>query len=116
VSGPWDTRITGIFTYGSGQPFDVFKSTATCDYNCSFYHWAEYGRKYVNLDLSIAKEFRWGENQALELRFDVMNVFNRDVDTINGYDLNYYSPTFGKMTQADPNLTRRFQIGARYSF
>lgn len=116
VSGPWDTRITGIFTYGSGQPFDVFKSSATCDYNCSFYHWAEYGRKYVNLDLSIAKEFRWGDNQALELRFDVMNVFNRDVDTMNGYDLNYYSPTFGKMTQADPNLTRRFQIGARYSF
>ena len=63
---------------------------------------------------SIAKEFRWGQNQALELRFDVMNVFNRDVD--NAYEGNYYSPNFGKATGADPNLTRRFQIGARYSF
>ncbi|TBR35911.1 MULTISPECIES: TonB-dependent receptor [Dyella] len=116
VTGPWDTRLTGIFTYGSGLPFDVFKSSANCDYNCSFYHWDKYGKKYVNLDLSIAKEFRWGENQALELRLDVMNVFNRDVPNDNGYDLNYYSPTFGKLTSADPNLSRRFQIGARYSF
>jgi hypothetical protein len=43
----------------------------------------------------------------------------------NAYDGNYYSatgtgyvrnPNFGKATGADPNLTRRFQIGARYSF
>jgi hypothetical protein len=114
VSGPWDTRLTGILTYGSGMPFDVFRSTPTCDYNCAYYHNGEYGRTYLNLDLSIAKEFRWGENQALELRFDVMNVFNRDV--YNAYESNYYSPNFGKPTNADPNLTRRFQIGARYSF
>jgi hypothetical protein len=122
VTGPWDTRITGIFTYGSGLPFDVFKATDTCDYNCSFYHWGAYGRKWVNLDLSIAKEFRWGDNQALELRLDVLNVFNRDF--INGYDGSYYlnndastpNPNFGHATGADPNQTRRFQIGARYSF
>ncbi|SFR95532.1 TonB-dependent Receptor Plug Domain [Dyella sp. OK004] len=114
VTGPWDTRLTGIFTYGSGQPFEVFKSTSTCDYNCSFYHWGAYGQKYVNLDLSIAKEFRWGDSQALELRFDVMNVFNRDVQ--NAFEGNFYSPNFGKATGADPNQSRRFQIGARYSF
>ena len=67
-----------------------------------------------DLDLSIAKEFRWGQNQALDLRFDVMNVFNRDVD--NAYEGNFYNANFGKATGADPNLTRRFQIGARYSF
>lgn len=114
VTGPWDTRVTGILTYGSGMPFDVFKTSDTCQYNCAYYHNGEYGRTYLNLDLSIAKEFRWGENQALELRFDVMNVFNRDV--YNAYEGNYYSPNFGKPTNADPNLTRRFQIGARYSF
>lgn len=114
VSGPWDTRLTGILTYGSGTPFDVFKSTATCDYNCSYYYNGAYGRTYLNLDLSIAKEFRFGESQALELRFDVMNVFNRDA--YNTYEGNFYSPSFGKPTGADPNLTRRFQIGARYTF
>ncbi|MGO4701899.1 TonB-dependent receptor [Dyella sp. 2RAB6] len=114
VSGPWDTRVSGILTYGSGMPFDVFKSSATCDYNCAYYHNGEYGRTYLNLDLSIAKEFRWGQSQALELRFDVMNVFNRDV--YNAYESNFYSTNFGKPTNADPNLTRRFQIGARYSF
>ncbi|WP_049621340.1 TonB-dependent receptor [Frateuria defendens] len=114
VKGPWDTRLTGIFTYGSGLPYDVFKFTGTCDYNCGFYHNGKYGQKYVNLDLSVAKDFRWGESQALELRLDVMNVFNRDVD--NAYDGNFYSSTFGKATGADPNQSRRFQIGARYSF
>ncbi|WP_426701410.1 TonB-dependent receptor [Rhodanobacter sp. Col0626] len=122
VRGPWDTRFSGIFTYGSGTPYDVYAATPTCDYNCSYWHNARYGQKYVNLDLSIAKDFRWGESQALELRFDVMNVFNRDV--ITGYDGGLYSnnnpatpnPKFGTGTTADPNQTRRFQIGARYSF
>jgi hypothetical protein len=48
-----------------------------------------------------------------------MNVFNRDVD--NGYVNNLYNganpnPDFGRATSADPNQTRRFQIGARYTF
>jgi hypothetical protein len=68
----------------------------------------------VNLDLSVAKDFRWGQSQALELRFDVLNVFNRDVD--NGYINNIFDPEFGKATSADPNQTRRFQVGVRYSF
>jgi hypothetical protein len=70
----------------------------------------------------VSKEWRWGESQALQLRFDVFNVFNRDV--INGYSSNFYhfgdfatpDPTFGQTTSADPNQTRRFQVGARYSF
>lgn len=121
VRGPWDTRLTGIFTYGSGLPYDYFANVPGCDYNCIFYKNGKYGQKYLNLDLSIAKEFRWGESQALELRFDVMNVFNRDVD--NGYINNQYNwgttnpnPDFGRATSADPNQTRRFQIGARYTF
>jgi outer membrane receptor protein involved in Fe transport len=114
VHGPWDTRFSGILTYNSGVPFDVFKGTATCDYNCSYFHNAEYGRKYLNLDLAISKEFRWGKSQALQFRFDVFNVFNRDV--INGYNGGFYDPNFGQATGADPNQTRRFQIGARYSF
>lgn len=121
VRGPWDTRLTGIFTYGSGLPWDYFANVPGCDYNCIFYKNGKYGQKYLNLDLSIAKEFRWGESQALELRFDVMNVFNRDVD--NGYINNQYNwgtlnpnPDFGRATSADPNQTRRFQIGARYTF
>ncbi len=119
VRGPWDTRLTGIFTYGSGLPYDYFVTLPGCDYNCVYYKNGKYGQKYLNLDLSIAKEFRWGESQALELRFDVMNVFNRDVD--NGYVNNLYNgtvlnPDFGRATSADPNQTRRFQIGARYTF
>lgn len=119
VRGPWDTRLTGIFTYGSGLPYDYFVTLPGCDYNCVYRKGGAYGQKYINLDLSIAKEFRWGESQALELRFDVMNVFNRDV--VNGYVNNLYNgtvlnPNFGRYTSADPNQTRRFQIGVRYSF
>ncbi len=121
VRGPWETRLTGIFTYGSGLPYDYYANLPDCDYNCIFQHNGKYGSKYVNLDLSIAKTFRLGESQALELRLDVMNVFNRDVD--NGYINNQYNwgttdpnPDFGKVTSADPNQTRRFQVGARYTF
>ena len=122
VRGPWDTRLTGIFTYGSGLPYDYFANVAeSCDYNCIFRKNGKFGSTYVNLDLSVAKEFRFGESQALELRLDVMNVFNRDVD--NGYINNQYdwgtrgpNPDFGKVTSADPNQTRRFQVGVRYTF
>jgi outer membrane receptor for ferrienterochelin and colicin len=114
VRGPWDTRLSGIFTYGSGLPYDAFQPSPTCDYNCVYLPRAFYGQKYVNLDLSVAKDFRWGQSQALELRFDVLNVFNRDVD--NGYINNIFDPEFGKATSADPNQTRRFQVGVRYSF
>ena len=121
VRGPWDTRLTGIFTYGSGLPYNYNANLPDCDYNCIFRRGGKYGQKYLNLDLSIAKDFRWGENQALELRFDVMNVFNRDI--YNSYVDNQYdwgtttpNPDFGRATGADPNQTRRFQIGARYTF
>ncbi len=122
VRGPWDTRLSGIFTYGSGLPFDTFYATDTCDYNCSYHLGGKEGQKYLNLDLSLAKTFRWGESQALELRFDVLNVFNRDVQNVyisNAYLNNNASqpnPQFGQATGADPNQTRRFQVGARYSF
>jgi hypothetical protein len=122
IRGPWDTRFSGIATYGSGLPFDVSYTTGTCDFNCAFHHNGKIGQKYINLDLSLAKTFHWGESQALELRLDVMNVFNRDVQ--NTYDNGFYlgnnaatpNPNFGDATGADPNQTRRFQVGARYTF
>ncbi|HEY8683814.1 MAG TPA: TonB-dependent receptor [Rhodanobacter sp.] len=122
IRGPWDTRFSGIFTYNSGVPFTYFKSTAICDYNCANFINAKFGDKYINLDLALSKEFRFGKSQALQLRFDVFNVFNRDV--INGYQNNAYlnndasmpNPSLGRPTSADPDQTRRFQVGARYTF
>jgi outer membrane receptor protein involved in Fe transport len=115
VKGPWDTRLSGIFTYNSGLPYSYNKVVSlVCDYNCGQYINAKYGQKYINLDLAISKEFRWGKSQALQLRFDVFNVFNRDV--INGYDSGFYDANFGQATSADPNQSRRLQVGARYSF
>jgi outer membrane receptor for ferrienterochelin and colicin len=122
LRGPWDTRLTGVFTFGSGLPYDEFFTTAICDYNCAYHHNGAFGQKYVNLDLSVAKTFRWGQSQSLELRLDVLNVFNRDVDNAydgtayNGNDVLTPNPNFGNATGADPNQTRRFQVGARYSF
>jgi hypothetical protein len=128
VRGPWDTRLSAIGTYNSGTPYSYsmgynsVPGLVACDYNCAQYINGRYGRPYVNLDLAISKEWRWGRSQALQLRLDVFNAFNRDV--INGYSSNFYhfgdfatpDPTFGQTTSADPNQTRRLQIGARYSF
>ncbi len=130
VHGPWDTRFSAIATYNSGAPYTYSRGyndnpaagVVACDYNCAQYISGRYGRPYVNLDLAVSKEWRWGGSQALQLRLDVFNALNRDV--INGYNSNFYrygnfttpDPTFGQATGADPNQTRRFQIGARYSF
>lgn len=130
VHGPWDTRFSAIATYNSGAPYSYSMgyngNDATgliaCDYNCAQVINGRYGRPYINLDMAVSKEWRWGQSQALQLRLDVFNVLNRDV--INGYSSNFYhfgnfatpDPTFGQTTSADPNQTRRFQIGARYSF
>jgi outer membrane receptor protein involved in Fe transport len=130
VHGPWDTRFSAIATYNSGTPYTYSlgyngndaTGLVACDYNCAQYINGRYGRPYINLDLAVSKEWRWGDSQALQLRFDVFNALNRDV--INGYNGNFYhfgdfatpDPTFGQTTSADPNQTRRFQIGVRYSF
>jgi hypothetical protein len=116
---PWDMRLTGLGTFASKAPFDVFYSF---DYNGGpegpgpdrgIHLGGGYGGDYKQVDLSLTKDFKFGESQALQLRVDAFNVFGWN--NFGCYEGNDDSSNFG-----NPNCTvgstRSFQVGLRYSF
>ncbi|HYE65916.1 MAG TPA: TonB-dependent receptor, partial [Pyrinomonadaceae bacterium] len=65
-----------------------------------------------NTDLSVAKNFRWGEARRLHIRADFFNAFNQD-DYGNPVS-NMNSPQFGQNTNFWGN--RSITLGVRFSF
>ncbi len=125
VDLPWDFRLSGILTLGSGTPFDVFD-----DRGPTFVYRPNHGRPqqynfiipnswaYRNLDLRLTKTFELWNASELELYVDAINVFN--FDNFAGFD-----GGTGSAASPNPNFerpsrvlypTRTFQLGMRYSF
>lgn len=70
------------------------------------------GPGYQNTDVTVQKLFRVGGTKALELRFEVFNLFNQP----NFFNPNnqFGSSAFGLLTSArDPRI---MQVGARFQF
>jgi hypothetical protein len=63
-------------------------------------------------DATIQKNFRVGERVSLQLRFEMINMFNRHY--FGGVDLNLNNATFGNIRTANGNRTG--QLGARIEF
>mgnify|MGYP006292109625 FL=1 len=81
-----------------GQPFNWRPS--------GFENW------YRSLDMNIAKTFRLGSGNAIELRLDAFNLFN--FDNFSDFQVSATAPTFGDPVAAfNP---RRIQFGVRYEF
>lgn len=97
----WDTRLSGIFTYGSGTPFHIFGPNPP--------GWNE-GRRdpFIQLDMRFTKYFDFGEHRV-ELFLDAINVTNR------ANNPNIEQCTCGPFGQAFPQVVqgRSFQVGAR---
>lgn len=74
VDLPWDTRLSGIYTYGSGTPFTTF----TCCDAGFVIGWNE-GRRdpFHQLDLRLTKYLEFGDDHRIELFIDAFNVTNR---------------------------------------
>ena len=72
----------------------------------------------VNLDTSLAYDLKLVGSQALELRFDVFNLFNKKnitgINNIIGLDPTKPPATFGAVTAVAPQ--RQAQIAVRYRF
>ncbi len=116
---PWDMRLSGLATFGSGTPYNVFY---TFDYNGGplgpgpgrgIHLGGAEGGSYKQVDLSLTKDFKFGEGQALQLRLDGFNVFGSN--NFGCYEGYFPSSNFGK-----PSCTvgpqRSYQVGLRYSF
>jgi hypothetical protein len=116
---PWDMRLTGLGTFATGDPYNVF-------YNFDFNGGPQgpgptrgihlgggYGGAYTTVDLSLSKDIKFGASQALQLRIDAFNIFGWE--NLGCYEGYVPSSNFSR-----PNCTvgvqRSYQVGLRYSF
>ena len=121
VDMPFDFRLSGILTLGSGLPFTQFVCpTATNPDICwnggrpekhSFIFpdaWA-----YRQIDLRVTKEFEVFGGQSVELILDAINVFG--FENYSNFEQCLCSAQYG-----DPRgqflPTRSFQVGLRYAW
>lgn len=119
VSLPWDFRLSGLATFASGNPYNVFY---TFDYNGGpmgpgpdrgIHLGGATGGGYRQVDLSLSKDFKFGNSQAIQLRVDAFNIF----DSVNYacYEGFKGNANFGKPS-CTTGPARSYQVGLRYSF
>lgn len=119
---PWDMRLTGLGTFNDGVPYQV---NYNFDYNggpngpsnlTGIHLGGAHRAPYKQVDLSLTKDFKFGESQVLQLRLDGFNIFNSN--NFDCYETNYQSERFGMPSCMLPQSrsARSFQVGARYSF
>jgi outer membrane receptor for ferrienterochelin and colicin len=98
---PWDTRFSGLATYGSGTPFHIFGPNPP--------GWNE-GRRdeFFQVDLRFAKFFEFGEHE-LEFYLDGINVTNEaNNPAVEQCTCGPFGTPFNQILQG-----RSFQVGAR---
>ncbi len=123
---PYDFRLSGIATLGSGLPYNVFdcpdanrpdpSNPAIC------FNGGRPDRRaflpglnfaFRQIDLRLTKTFDTWDGQQLELIADAINIFG--FDNYSGFEGGFNNPRFGQ-----PNAiflpTRSFQVGLRYTF
>ena len=120
VGLPYEFRLSGILTLGSGTPFNVFDGTGS-----RFYYRpsSAYPDKenfiipnafaYRNLDLRLTKSIDLWDAGELQLYVDAINIF--DFYNYSGFNGDAGTPNFGNPSSV-LFPTRTFQFGARYSF
>jgi len=119
---PWDIRVSGIFTLASPTPRNAVTGTddnmdgdpANDFLDGQPFNWRPSGFEnwYRSLDMNLAKTFRLGSGNAIELRVDAFNLLN--FDNFSDFQVSATAPTFGEPVAAfNP---RRIQFGVRYEF
>ena len=131
---PWEFVLSGKFTYGSGLPRRVvgcpFVGPNPCSISNGIGAVALLGESpaFKQLDLSLAKQFGAGPG-AIEVRVDVLNLFNWDNPTVDTNPFGGVGVPAGQPANALglDNLqldnpigirgpTRTFKLSANYTF
>lgn len=113
---PFDFRISGLATYGSGSPFFVINALdgfqpgkiKLGDFNHLPY--------FLQVDLRLQKIFRLGRDREFSLSAEVFNLFNRaNFGGAEGFECCGGNPGFGKPNSLS-GPPRTFQLGANFRF
>lgn len=70
------------------------------------------GKAIMNIDFSMAKNFRFKERYGFQFRAEFFNVFNHP--NFVGFDTNITSGTFGRLNAAQSS--REIQLGFKFTF
>jgi hypothetical protein len=73
------------------------------------------GDPTVTFDIRLAKFFRFGEEQNLQVFFETFNLFNR-VNKGRNFENTFESPNFGDWNQGLETNQLQMQLGVRYQF
>jgi hypothetical protein len=72
------------------------------------------GPQGINVDLALSKRFRVVGNQSFDIRADVTNLTN--TPTFGFPTTTLTAATFGRIRNSVTSLSRKVQVGVRYSF
>ena len=113
---PFDFRVSGLITYGSGSPFFVIDAMDGFQPGNIRLGSFENLPHFLQVDLRLQKFFRFGEGREFGLSVEVFNLFNRaNFGGADGFKCCGGNPNFGKPNSlAGP--PRTFQFGANFKF
>ena len=118
---PWDTQISTLMVFGSGQPFSVTDASQGFGENLVIGNYGK-AKSFRQVDVRLAKNIRFGADKdgeggyRLQLTAEVFNLFNRaNFGGYDGFIGPEGNPTFGTPNSLD-GPPRSFQVGARFTF
>jgi hypothetical protein len=116
VDLPWDFRLSGLATIGSGVPFFVVDALAGFQPDRIRLGFFEHVPMFLQVDLRLQKTFELFNGAELTLSAEVFNLFNRaNYGGAEGFICCGGNPSFGKPNSlAGP--PRSFQFGAAFRF
>lgn len=124
VDLPWDFRLSTLSTFGSGRAYQVVDATNGFG-NGQLRITSAYPEKtciqgvfqFCEVNLTLAKFFRFGSDNELELAVDLLNAF--DNTNYSGFD-GFFNSTDPLLPGIEGNsiltLPRRIQLRAGYRF
>lgn len=112
---PWDFRISGLITYGSGAPYNVIDATRGFQPDVIRLGYFRHLPYFLQVDLRLQKLFELGNGREFGLSAEVFNLFNRS--NFGGAN-NFFC--CGTPIHLDPNSLagppRTVQFGANVRF
>lgn len=116
VDLPWDFRLSGLVTYGSGAPFFVIDANDGFQPGNIRLGYFEHLPHFLQVDLRLQKIFRLFGGKEVTLSAEVFNLLNRaNFGGADGFTCCGGNPNFGKPNSLS-GPPRSFQVGAAFRF